>query len=147
MTNPVVPKQTLRLGLLSAGQSVALPFIACALLAVEMAFFGVPFDSSFEILMTRGSVLGVPLLQPERGMMTQLIGGRRRLITRVAFRWVLVLRGLLAIGYATKTSDHFSRGLLLTWAVTTPGVMIIMALLLHEALNRMFFVFVCVWRV
>jgi putative colanic acid biosynthesis UDP-glucose lipid carrier transferase len=137
MTNPVVPKQTLRLGLLSAGQSVAPPFIACALLALEMAFFGVPFDPSFGLLMTLVIVLGVPLLQPERGMMTQLIGGRRRLITRVAFRWVLLLCMLLAIGYATKSSDHFSRGLLLTWAVSTPGVMMITALLLHEALNRM----------
>jgi putative colanic acid biosysnthesis UDP-glucose lipid carrier transferase len=137
MTNPVVPKQTLRLGLLSVGQSLALPVAACVLLGIEMAFFGVPLDPAFELLMMLVIVLGVPLLQPERGMLTQLIGGRRRLITRVAFRWVLLLCMLLAIGYATKSSDHFSRGLLLTWAVTTPGVMAVLALLLHEALNRM----------
>src|SRR4030088_2595635 len=69
-------------------------------------------------------------------MMTQLIGGRRRLITRVAFRWVLLLCLLLAIGYATKSSDHFSRKILLTWAVTTPGLLIGLALLMHEALNQ-----------
>jgi putative colanic acid biosysnthesis UDP-glucose lipid carrier transferase len=137
MTNPLVFKHTLRMGLLSLAQSVGLPLLAAALLAGEMAYLGVPFDRPFALLLTMVVALGVPLLQPERGMMTQLIGGRRRLITRVALRWLLLLCLLLAIGYATKSSDHFSRGLLLTWAVTTPGVLVGLALLMHEALNQM----------
>jgi putative colanic acid biosynthesis UDP-glucose lipid carrier transferase len=136
MTNPVVFKQTLRVGLLSAAQSLALPVLAGVLLAGETWFLDVPFDQPFILLLTLVLVAGIPLLQPERGMMTQLIGGRRRLITRVAFRWVLLLCLLLAIGYATKSSDHFSRKILLTWAVTTPGLLIGLALLMHEALNQ-----------
>jgi putative colanic acid biosysnthesis UDP-glucose lipid carrier transferase len=137
MTNPLVFKQTLRLGLLSLAQSLGLPLLASALLACEMAYFGIPIDRPFVLLLAFVVVLGVPFLQPERGMMTQLIGGRRRLITRVALRWMLLLCVLLAIGYATKSSGHFSRGLLLTWAVTTPGVLMGLALLMHEALNKM----------
>jgi putative colanic acid biosynthesis UDP-glucose lipid carrier transferase len=137
MTNPLVFKQTLRVGLLSGAQRLALPLLAGVLLACEMWFLDVPFDQPFILLLTLVLALGVPLLQPERGMMTQLIGGRRRLITRVAFRWVLLLCLLLAIGYATKSSDHFSRKILLTWAVTTPGLLIGLALLMHEALNQM----------
>jgi len=137
MTNPVVVKQTLRMGLLSIAQSVGLPLVASVLLAIEMLLFGIPFDLPFVLLLTFVVVLGVPLMQPERGMMTQLIGGRRRLVTRIALRWLLLLCVLLAIGYATKSSDHFSRGLLLTWAVTTPPFLMGLALLMHEALNRM----------
>ena len=137
MTNPVVIKQTLRMGLLSMSQSVGLPLVASVLLAIEMVLFGIPFDLPFVLLLTFVVVLGVPLMQPERGMMTQLIGGRRRLVTRIALRWLLLLCVLLAIGYATKSSDHFSRGLLLTWAVMTPPFLMGLALLMHEALNRM----------
>jgi len=136
MTNPVVIKQTLRMGILSIAQTVGLPLVASVLLALEMLGFGIPLDRPFMLLLTFVVVLGVPFLQPERGMMTQLIGGRRRLITRLALRWMLLLCVLLAIGYATKSSDHFSRGLLLTWAVTTPPVLMGLALLMHEALNR-----------
>ncbi|MBS0419143.1 MAG: undecaprenyl-phosphate glucose phosphotransferase [Proteobacteria bacterium] len=102
-----------------------------------MLGFGIPIDRPFVLLLTFVVILGVPFLQPERGMMTQLIGGRRRLVARLALRWMLLLCVLLAIGYATKSSDHFSRGLLLTWAVTTPPVLAGLALLMHEALNRM----------
>ncbi len=137
MTNPVVVKQTLRMGMLSIAQAVGLPLVASLLLAIEMLLFGVPIDLPFVLLLTFVVVLGVPLMQPERGMMTQLIGGRRRLVTRIALRWLLLLCVLLAIGYATKSSDHFSRGLLLTWAVTTPPLLMGLALLMHEALNRM----------
>jgi putative colanic acid biosynthesis UDP-glucose lipid carrier transferase len=137
MTNPVVFKQTLRVGLLSVAQRAVLPIMACALLAFDMWCFGIPMDQPFYVLLTLVIVLGAVLLQPERGMMMQLIGGRRRLVTRIAFRWILLLCLLLAIGYATKSSDHFSRGLLLTWAVTTPGVLMGLALLMHELLNQM----------
>ena len=49
------------------------------LLAFERWYFGAPFDQSFVILLTLVLVLGVVLLQPERGLMPQLIGGRRAL--------------------------------------------------------------------
>ena len=137
MTNPLVVKQTLRMGMLSIAQTVGLPLLASVLLAIEMLAFDIPIDRPFVLLLTFVVVLGVPFLQPERGMMTQLIGGRRRLVTRMALRWLLLLCVLLAIGYATKSSDHFSRGLLLTWAVTTPPILMGLALLMHSALNRM----------
>jgi putative colanic acid biosysnthesis UDP-glucose lipid carrier transferase len=135
MTNPVVFKHTLRVGFLSLAQTLALPVTACVMLVCEMRYLEIPFDQPYVLLLILVLALGVPLLLPEQGMMTQLIGGRRRLITRVAFRWVLLLCLLLVIGYATKSSDHFSRTLLLTWAVTTPGVLIGLSLLMHEALN------------
>lgn len=137
MTNPVVFKLTLRAGLLSIAQWIALPLLASALLACEMWYYKAPLDQPSVLLLTLVVVLGVALLQPERGMMTQLIGGRRRVVMRVTIRWLLLMCLLLVIGFITKSSDHFSRKILLTWAVTTPGVLIGLALLMHAALNQM----------
>src|SRR5262249_14576114 len=51
--------------------------------------------------------------------------------------WLILLFLLLAIGYATKSSSDFSRRMVLTWAVTTPGFLIGVALLLNEALKQL----------
>jgi putative colanic acid biosynthesis UDP-glucose lipid carrier transferase len=137
MTNPIVFKRTLRVGLLSVAQSVTLPIVACLMLAAEEEYYRSAFDQPFILLLTLILVLGMIFMQPDRAMITQLIGGRRRLVVRVAMRWLLLLCVLLAIGFATKSTDHFSRKVLTTWALTTPCVLIGLALLLHEALNRM----------
>jgi putative colanic acid biosynthesis UDP-glucose lipid carrier transferase len=137
MTNPVVLKHTLPMVLLTVAQAIALPCVATALLALERVYFGVAFDEAFVLLLTLVMILGIALLQPERGLMAQLIGGRRALVTRLALRWAILLFLLLTMGYATKSSDHFSRRMVLTWAVTTPGFLIGIALLIHEALKQL----------
>ena len=124
------------MAVLSIAQRIALPLVAVALLGLEMRYFGIPIDASYEVLLTLVFILGIAFFQPERGMMTQLLGGRRRLVARIALRWLLLLCVLLLVGFATKTSGHFSRQLLLTWAVTVPGVLVGLGLLIHEALNR-----------
>jgi putative colanic acid biosynthesis UDP-glucose lipid carrier transferase len=137
MANPVVLKHTLPLVLLTTGKAAALPLVATALLALERWYFGASFDQSFVLMLVLVLVLGAVLLQPERGLMPQLIGARRELVTRLALRWLILLFLLLAIGYATKTSSDFSRRMVLTWAVTTPGFLIGIALLLHEAFKQL----------
>jgi Undecaprenyl-phosphate glucose phosphotransferase len=137
MTNPVVLKHTLPVVFLTIAQAIALPSVAVGLLAFERWYFGAAFDRSFVLMLVLVLVLGVALLQPERGLMPQLIGGRRELVIRLAWRWLTLLFVLLAIGYATKSSGDFSRRMVLTWAVTTPGFLIGIALLLHEGLKRL----------
>lgn len=137
MTNPVLLKHTLPVVLLTTAQAVALPSVAAGLLALERWYFGAPFDPAFILMLVFVLVLGAALLQPERGLMPQLIGGRRELVTRLAARWVILLFALLAVGYATKTSSEFSRRIVLTWAVTTPGFLIGIALLMREAFKQL----------
>jgi putative colanic acid biosynthesis UDP-glucose lipid carrier transferase len=137
MTNPVVLKHTLPMVALTIAQGVALPCVATGLLALECWYFGAALDEPFVLLLTLVMVLGVVLLQPERGLMAQLIGGRRKLVTRLALRWLIMLFALLTVGYATKSSGDFSRRVVLTWAVTTPGFLIGIALLIHEALKQL----------
>ena len=104
MTNPVVLKHTLPMVALTIAQGIALPCFATGLLALECWYFGAPFDQPFVLLLTLVMVLGAVLLQPERGLMPQLIGGRRKLVTRLALRWLILLFALLTVGYATKSS-------------------------------------------
>jgi putative colanic acid biosynthesis UDP-glucose lipid carrier transferase len=136
MTNPVVFKHTLPVGLLTVTQVVALPLLAAAFLLLDRWYCNVPFDSNFTLLLTLVLMLGMGVLQPEKGLMSQLIGGRWQLITRVALRWLVLLFMLLAIGYATKSSGEFSRRMVFIWATTTPGFLMAAALLIQAALKQ-----------
>ncbi|MGH8140713.1 MAG: undecaprenyl-phosphate glucose phosphotransferase [Steroidobacteraceae bacterium] len=137
MTNPVVFKHTLPVGLLSLSQAIALPVLAGALLVFDGWYFDVELNAHFMLLLMLVMVLGAALLQPERGLMPELIGGRRQLILRIAGRWLVLLFMLLALGYATKSSGEFSRKMVFTWAVTTPGILMGVALLMREALKQL----------
>ena len=137
MTNPVVLKHTLPMVLLTIAQAIALPCTAAGLLAFEHWYFKAELDRSFGLMLALVLVLGAVLLQPERGLMAQLIGGRRALIARIGVRWLTLLFLLLALGYATKSSSDFSRKIILTWAVTTPGLLIGIALVLHEGMKQL----------
>ena len=80
MTNPVVLKHTLPMVALTIAQGIALPLAATGLLALECWYFGAAFDPPFVLLLILVIVLGTILLQPERGLMPQLIntaGGYR----------------------------------------------------------------------
>src|SRR4051812_29710392 len=79
MTNPVVLKHTMPVVLLTIAQAIALPSVAAGLLAFERWYFGAQFHQSFVLMLVFVLVLGAVLLQPERGLMPQLIGGRREL--------------------------------------------------------------------
>jgi putative colanic acid biosynthesis UDP-glucose lipid carrier transferase len=137
MTSPLVLKHTFPVVLLTVAQGIALPIIAAGLLDFDRWYFGAAFDRSFVLMLVLVLVLGIGLLQPERGLMPQLIGGRRELVTRLAWRWLILLFVLLTIGYATKSSSDFSRRVVLTWAVTTPGFLLGGGLLLHAAFKRL----------
>src|SRR5688500_985115 len=53
----------------------------------------------------------------------------------VLTRWALLCGILLAIAYATKFSSHFGRRVILTWAVVTPGLLVVSTLMLHEVMR------------
>jgi len=137
MTNPVVFKQTLPVALLSVAQAVCIPILAGACLLIDRWYYKVTFNERFTLLLVIVMVLSALLLQPERGLMPELIGGRRQLVTRIAVRWIVLLFILLALGYATKSSSEFSRRMVLTWAITTPGILIGASLLMREFLRQL----------
>src|ERR1700753_284907 len=137
MTHPMVLKQTLPVTALTLAQAIAVPILPGLLLLFDRWILDVPFSGELLLLLSFVVVLGGVLLQPERGLMTQLIGGRRQLITRIAWRWLLLLFVLLAIAHVTKSSSEYSRRLILTWAVTTPAPLFGVALLIQRYLRQL----------
>jgi Undecaprenyl-phosphate glucose phosphotransferase len=137
MTNPLVLKQTVSVAILTVAQAVTVPVLPGVLLVIDASFYGYAINKQLMLLVVIVMVLGGLLLQPERGLMPQLVGGRRDLITRLAWRWAALLFTLLAIGYATKSSSEYSRRMVLTWAVTTPAILMGVALLIQRLLRQM----------
>lgn len=130
-------KHSVAIALLTLAQAVVPPLLAGACLYVVALIFGVPvFDHNYLLLTALIVVLGAVLLQPQRSLTPQLIHGRLRLAGLIALRWLVLLFVLLAIGYATKSSTEYSRRALFTWAVVTPGILILANLVMHEALRR-----------
>lgn len=136
MTQPMVFKDTLGVALMTVTRAVALPILSVAMLLITRWYFGVPFEQRLVVLLSIVLLLGAVLLQPEHGLMTQLIGGRRQLLARIAWRWLILLFVLLVIGYATKSSSAFSRSMILTWAVITPVVLAGASLLIQQGFKR-----------
>jgi putative colanic acid biosysnthesis UDP-glucose lipid carrier transferase len=137
VSRTVVFKHSVAIALLTLAQAVLPPMLAGGCLYALVKIFGLRgAEQDYLYLTALVVVLGAVLLQPKRSLTPQLIHGRFRLAGLIAFRWLLLLFVLLAIGYATKSSTVFSRRVLLTWAVTTPGILILASLVMHEALRR-----------
>jgi len=137
VSRTVVFKHSVAIALLTLAQAVVPPMLAGGCLYALVKIFGLRgLEQDYLFLTALVVVLGAVLLQPKRSLTPQLIHGRLRLAGLIAFRWLLLLFVLLAIGYATKSSTVFSRRVLLTWAVATPGILILANLVMHEALRR-----------
>jgi putative colanic acid biosynthesis UDP-glucose lipid carrier transferase len=134
MTSPVVFKSSMTIGTLTAAQALLPPAIAVSLLAAETLLLGVRFTNDYAVLAGIIAVLSAVLMQPKRAVTPQLISGRHQMVVRIIVRWMILFFCLLAIGYATKTSDEFSRRVVLSWALITPALLIVVRLATHDAL-------------
>jgi putative colanic acid biosynthesis UDP-glucose lipid carrier transferase len=104
-------------------------------LVVLALLYGVPFQKPYQLLSALAFVLtllvfrAALLYRPWRGV--DFI----RLARRVVVAWVIVTGVLLAVGFATKTTTYFSRGVLLPWIFLTPLVLLGMSLLVYKSLG------------
>jgi len=59
------------------------------------------------------------------------------LLFGVLLRWMVLLAVLLAIAYATKSSEQFSRRVVLSWAVLVPALLVLLEIVFHEVMHRL----------
>ncbi len=83
------------------------------------------------------AVLCLLLPRPAPDSASSLADNPQPLAVRIILWWFAILGILLAIGYATKYSNYFSRRVLLTWAFVTPGLIIVAAVALNELIRRL----------
>ena len=68
---------------------------------------------------------------------TWRVAGLRQELYQVCLVWCFVLFGLLLLAYSTKTSAVYSRRVLLSWMVITPGVLCVYRIGIRLSLRRL----------
>jgi putative colanic acid biosynthesis UDP-glucose lipid carrier transferase len=137
MTPPYVYKHGLLVALLNALQAVLAPVAASVTLYVIYKVTGAEYDMEFGVLTLLVVLLSGALLQPSKLASSLVVAERLSLAMNIVGRWAVVLGVLFAVGFVVKTSEHYSRQVVLLWAVITPVVIIGLALSLQELLRRL----------
>jgi putative colanic acid biosynthesis UDP-glucose lipid carrier transferase len=138
MNERVVPKSSFApVSVAMALQTIAPAAIAVACLYVVIAAYDMPLLKYFHSLALTVAVLSVVLMRPPRMVAGQLLGGSFPVVIAVTIRWLVVLAGLLAVGYVTQLSVYYPRRIVLTWALMTPALIIAATLGLQELLQRL----------
>jgi putative colanic acid biosysnthesis UDP-glucose lipid carrier transferase len=110
-------------------------FAVALLLLLLCWFLGESFDLKVQVLAVVTFVLtvmvfqGAHLYQPWRG--ADLI----RLVGKVFASWTMVVAILAVLGFVTKTGFLFSRKLLISWMLISPGVLVILRLEVYWGLR------------
>ena len=113
MTETIVLRQGLRIGIIVALRAMVPALVASGMLYVIAQVTDVEFDSAFVTLTIIVAILGLLLLQPPREAGSSFMSGRAALVLRLFVRWAILLSVVFAIGYATKSSQHFCRQVVL----------------------------------
>ena len=139
MSEPVVFKRSFPIALLTILRTLAPPIVAIGMLVGIARALGVVFGSHFMMLSVLLAILSPVILQPPQITTMQLATGKWSAVASLLARWLVMLAVLLAIGYVTKFSEEFSRRVVLTWAVVTPVLLILVLLALNETMQRLMY--------
>jgi putative colanic acid biosynthesis UDP-glucose lipid carrier transferase len=139
MTQTVVFKHSFAVAVVTLLRFIMPAVVGVAVLWASASLHGVPFGPNFVLLTVLVAVLGPVILQQPPLTSLQLVGSHWQRTAALLLRWLVLLGILLGIGYATKLSEEFSRRVILTWAVVTPAVLILVVLLLNATMRRIMF--------
>jgi putative colanic acid biosysnthesis UDP-glucose lipid carrier transferase len=139
MTEPVVFKNSLTLAVLTPVRAAMPAIVSVAILYVVARLYGVDFDPSFIMLSVLLAILAPVVMQQPPVTSMQIVGRQWPTAAGLLLRWLVLLGILLFIGYITTLSIHFSRRVILTWALVTPAPLILASLGCNEILRRIMF--------
>ena len=137
MTEPTTFSRGLSIALMAFLDAVLPALVAVGMLYGLCALYGIEFKGFFVVLAILSAMLSVLLPRGQPAQSSQLVRSTLPLAIRVVVRWMIILAILLAIGFVTKYSVDFSRRVVMTWAVTTPAVLILVSVGLHEVMRRL----------
>ncbi len=136
MTQPVQFRQGMLIALLTGAQAVLPALVAVASMYVSIIALGDRFDPRSSGIVVIAVVCMV-LIQPPREVTAQLTSPRVSAVVDVLFRWFLILAVLLGIAYVTKSPlQTYPRRVFVTWALSTPVLLIVATLLMQEFMRR-----------
>ena len=120
-------------------EAVLPALVSVGLLCGLCALYGIEFKGFFVVLAILSAMLSLLLPRGQPAQASQLVKSTVPLAIRVVVRWMVIIAILLAIGFVTKYSVDFSRRVVLTWAVATPAVLILVTVSLHELMRRLLY--------
>ncbi len=94
-------------------------------------FYDVNFDRPFLVLSILAATATLAFVPP-RNTASEVLAPRLELATNLLVRWAALVAGLLALGYATKFSEEYSRRVVVTWVVVTPILLVALQLILQS---------------
>jgi putative colanic acid biosysnthesis UDP-glucose lipid carrier transferase len=136
MSEQFIVKNSLTIAVVAGLQMIVPALIAVASLYVVLDLYGIPVDQNYHSMAAVVGLLALLLPRPPRTLQSQLASNSIPLAVGVVARWIVLLCALLAIGYATKFSAHFSRRAVFSWAILGPALIVVATLALHELMTR-----------
>jgi putative colanic acid biosynthesis UDP-glucose lipid carrier transferase len=131
-------EQSFGRAMVDLAKAVAPAIISFLTLYAIVAIRQQPFSQLYVALGAITAALALLLVNSRRfGTASQLTFDRSTLILGTLGRWVVLLAILLAIGFASQSTEEYSRIILGFWAIATPLVLIGVDLGLHKLARRM----------
>src|SRR5262245_16634446 len=139
MDQHVIVRNPLAVAFVALLQWIVPALVAVGTLYLLLAFFDVDSTrmSSYHVMAALVGMLTMLLSHPTRNSNGRIHSSSMPLVFGVLMRWMALLALLLAIAYATKSSDQFSRRVVLTWSVVTPALLTVIAIVFHEVMHRL----------
>ena len=137
MTQHIVTRNGFWVGLVALLQTIVPPVVAVGFLYYLVSVFDAALAEYFNSMAVLVAILMLLLPYPARDPQQPIFPGSLPIVISVLVRWAVLLAALLAIAYVTKFSAHYSRRIVLTWAMVTPAMLVAVNLLFHELMRRL----------
>ncbi|MEO8464146.1 MAG: undecaprenyl-phosphate glucose phosphotransferase [Gammaproteobacteria bacterium] len=116
-------------------QSTLAPLISALALVFSTWMSGTPFTDEYEALAIIAALLCFIFMRPAISEEWGTFTTGWPTVSRVVLGWLAVAGVLLLLGYATKTSETFSRSALFLWVALTPPLIAGCLILLRKTLR------------
>jgi putative colanic acid biosysnthesis UDP-glucose lipid carrier transferase len=132
------PKVDVQITLLTFLRAILVPSVAIASLVVSTSLLEVKFTEPYVALAIITALLTLLFMARDALQQASLVGAHGfALAGRIGIGWVAVVGVLLFLGYATKSSEIFSRRALFLWFLLTPPVLVATSLGVQQWLRAL----------
>jgi putative colanic acid biosysnthesis UDP-glucose lipid carrier transferase len=136
VSQPVLLRASLLIAFVRLTQSVVPALMVALALYVLARMHGVEFDQLFVALAAVAAVLSGALLRPPANGSPILMVDSGGLATDMLLRWAVILGLLLGLGYISGLGGHYSRRVIVTWAIVAPVLALCSTLVLQYMMRR-----------
>jgi putative colanic acid biosysnthesis UDP-glucose lipid carrier transferase len=137
MSDQAYLRQDLTVAIAGLLQRISAAVVAFATLRVGMLVYGVEFSDAYQALLIIVTLLALILFPRAESSELHIVPKFWSTAISVFWSWCILFAALLLLGYATKTSEIYSRRLLLSWAVVAPTFILLARLILDRTLAHL----------